>query len=151
MKINMNFLNSKNSNLDFKFIDIDLNKINFYSNLDELKEETNEENLLPFFHLLNNLIEELKITQERVIEMAKEFEEKLLKDIDILYEQEKQIEEDFIKKAKIEITSYLKKKDIISLSDIIEKVENDLQILERDKNLPQSIIKKDIENLEKCL
>jgi hypothetical protein len=37
------------------------------------------------------------------------------------------------------------------LSNIIEKVGNDLKILERNKNLPQSIIKKDIENLEKCL
>ena len=151
MKINMSFLNSKNSNLDFKFTDWNLDEIGFYPNLDELEEETSEENLLPFFHLLNNLIEELKLTWERVLEMAKELEEKLTKDINQLYEQEKEVEKDFIQKAKTEITSYLNKKDINFLSDIIEKIENDLKTLERDKNLPQSIIKKDIENLEKCL
>lgn len=151
MKINISFLNSKNSNLDFKFTDWNLDEIGFYPNLDELEEETSEENLLPFFHLLNNLIEELKLTWERILEMAKELEEKLTKDINQLYEQEKEVEKDFIQKAKTEITSYLNKKDINFLSDIIEKIENDLKTLERDKNLPQSIIKKDIENLEKCL
>ena len=151
MKINMSFLNWKNSNLDFKFTDLDLDKIGFYPNLDDLEEETSEDNLLPFFHLLNDLIEEVKITWERVLEMGKEFDVKLTDDINSLYKQEEDLELEFIKKAKIEITTYLKKKDLFSLSDIIEKIENNLKIIERDKNLPQSIIKKDIENLEKCL
>ncbi|MDQ7022465.1 MAG: hypothetical protein Q9M97_02880 [Candidatus Gracilibacteria bacterium] len=100
ININLTFLNGNNSNLDFKFNDFNLDEILFYSRLDEIDEDTTEENLLPFFHLLNNLIEELKITEERVIEMINEEKEELKKDTQILYKQKEVLEKDSILKAK---------------------------------------------------
>jgi hypothetical protein len=147
----MNFLNLSNSNLDFKFTDADLDKIDFYDRLNELDEETSKENLLPFFYLLNRLMEELKITQERVNEMVKEFEIKINKDIDILYKNHKNIELDFIKKTKIDIKSYISKKELVSLDDIIKEIQNKLEILKRDKELLQSTVNEDIKKLEGCL
>jgi Holliday junction resolvase RusA-like endonuclease len=116
-----------------------------------LEEDTSEDNLLPFFHLLNNLIEELKITQERVLEMSEEFKKEIQIDIDILYSRKKENEKEFIEKAKKDISNYLKKDDIYELLDIISETEIILKNLERNKNLPESIIKKDIETLEKSL
>lgn len=149
ININLTFLNWTNSNLDFKFNDTNLEEIWFYSKLDLLDEDTSEENLLPFFHLLNNLIEELKITEERVIEMINEEKDELVKNTDFLYKQKEDLEKESINKAKKEITSYLKKKDIKTLWEIIEKNSNILNDIERNKNLPQSIVNKDIETLEK--
>ena len=150
IKINLSFLNST-SNLDFKFNDQELNNIWFYWRLDELDEETSEENLLPFFHLLNHLIEELKITQERVIEMINDDKKELQKDIDILYKNKEFLEKESITNAKKAITTYLKKKDIKSLSEIIEENSNILNNIERNKNLPESILNKDIQTLENSL
>ena len=150
IKINLSFLNST-SNLDFKFNDIELENIWFYTRLDDLDEETTEENLLPFFHLLNHLIEELKITQERVIEMINEAKKELQKDIDILYKNNQELEKQAISQAKKEITAYLKLKSIKELSEIIEKNNQILENIEKNKNLPQSIINKDIETLENKL
>jgi len=151
IKINLSFLSGSNSNLDFKFNDSQLEEIGFYLRLDELDEETHEENLLPFFHLLNNLIEELKITQDRVIEMIEEEKKDLQKNIDILYKNKSNLEKESITKAQKEITTYLKSKDISELSEIIEKNSQILENIERNKNLPQSILNKDIETLENKL
>jgi len=151
IKINLSFLSGSNSNLDFKFNDSQLEEIGFYLRLDELDEETHEENLLPFFHLLNNLIEELKITQDRVIEMIEDEKKDLQKNIDILYKNKSNLEKESITKAKKEITTYLKSKDISELSEIIEKNSQILENIERNKNLPQSILNKDIETLENKL
>jgi len=148
IKINLSFLNWNNSNLDFKFNDSQLEEIGFYLKLDDLDEETSEENLLPFFHLLNTLIEELKITEERVIEMVEDSKKELQKDTEILYKNKEDLEKKSITDAKKELTAYLKKKDIKQLSQIIEENSNILNNIERNKNLPQSILNKDIETLE---
>ena len=151
IKINLSFLSGSNSNLDFKFNDTQIEELGFYLRLDELDEETHEENLLPFFHLLNNLIEELKITQDRVIEMIEDEKKDLQKNIDILYKNKSNLEKESITKAKKEIATYLKSKDISELSEIIEKNSQILENIERNKNLPQSILNKDIETLENKL
>jgi len=151
IKINLSFLSGSNSNLDFKFNDSGLEELGFYLRLDELDEETHEENLLPFFHLLNNLIEELKVTQDRVIEMVEDEKKDLQKNIDILYINKADLEKESIIKAKKEITAYLKSKEITELTEIIEKNSQILENIERNKNLPQSILNKDIETLENKL
>ncbi len=149
IKINLSFLNWTNSNLDFKFNDSQLEEIWFYLKLDELDEETNEENLLPFFHLLNHLVQELKITEERVVEMINEEINELKIDTQILYKNKTKLEKDSIILAKKEIVAINKNKEIKELKELIEKINNSLNNIERNKNLPQSILNKDIETLEK--
>ena len=151
IKINLNFLNWNPSNLDFRFNDSQLEEIGFYLKLDELDEETSDENLLPFFHLLNSIIEELKITEERVVEIIEDSKKELQKDIDILYKDKENKENSSIKEAKKELTAYLKKKDIKELSEIIKESSNILNNIEKNKNLPQSILNRDIETLENKL
>ncbi len=148
IKINLSFLNWNNSNLDFKFNDSEIEEIGFYIRLDELDEETSEENLLPFFHLLNNLIEELKITEERVVEMINDSKKELQKDIEILYKKKESLEKDSIVLAKKELKTYLTKKTIKELSEIIDESSNILNNIERNKSLPKWILIKDIETLE---
>jgi len=147
ININLSFLNWKNSNLDFKFFDHNLEEIWFYENLENIANEEWQENLLPFFHLLNNLVEEQSITEERVIEMIKEQIKELQKNIKILEKENEDLEKKSISEAKKELKSYLSKKDIKELNQIIEKTNNILEKLNRNKQLSQSIILKDIDTL----
>ena len=152
ININLSFLNLKNSSLDFNFTDSELEKVDFYTSLEDfLEEDTLDENKLPFFHLLNTLMWDLKVVQERVVDMSNEFKEEIWKDIETLYSQEKDKEIEFIKKSKKQIWGYLDGENLDIFSDMSIEIKSILDNLERNKELVQSIIRKDIETLEESL
>jgi mevalonate pyrophosphate decarboxylase len=83
--------------------------------------------------------------------MIEDSKKELQKDTEILYKKKEDLEKVSISSAKKELTAYLKKKDIKEFVKIIEESSNILSNIERNKNLPQSILNKDIETLENNL
>ncbi len=147
-KINFWFL-SKNTNLNFSFCDSDLENIDFYNRLSQdIDDEDSSTNLLPFFHLLNKHMDELIQNQERAEELAKDFISEIIKNIEILEISSSSLEKKHIENTKKDIKSFIQKKENSDFNEFSDEIQNILQVNQRNKDLPQSILKKDIETLE---
>lgn len=149
--MNVNSLLGTNNyinNFDFKFKWAELEQIGFYLRLDDLEEVREKDNLLPFFKLINTLMDEAKTSQNNIMDAAEEAAKNIRGDIKKLYWYHDEKEKEFIDKAKNEINKYLDKGDVNFLADFTKEANSILKTLDAEKNIPQWVIMDNTEILE---